>query len=216
MARIEDSRIVCRWPVKRQAGARMSEVSSFSFLSRHAAGPNPQGVSLRRSDRANFPTALLFCRALGFLGIKLLRRPCRHLPLQKSCVMPTRDFLKRLLPLKGLQALRNIRCRSSHFRFFLWSEILRLFRRPSPLIPDGIWYELQFKPLNALKYCGIQVPGLPPDDVQIRFTGRTGQDNLKQAFSFYQYICSARQLNKINSPKILDFGGGWGRIARFF
>ena len=87
MARIEDSRIVCRWPVKRQAGARMSEVSSFSFLSRHAAGPNPQGVSLRRSDRANFPTALLFCRALGFLGIKLLRRPCRHLPLQKGCVI---------------------------------------------------------------------------------------------------------------------------------
>ena len=57
----------------------------ISFQTRR--GPNPQGVSLRRSDRANFPTALLFCRALGFLGIKLLRRPCRHLPLQKGCVI---------------------------------------------------------------------------------------------------------------------------------
>ena len=30
---------------------------------------------------------VLFCRALGFLGIKLLRRPCRHLPLQEGCVI---------------------------------------------------------------------------------------------------------------------------------
>ena len=130
--------------------------------------------------------------------------------------MTTREFLKRLLPPKGLQALRNVRCRTRYFRFFIWSEILRVFRQPRPLIPDRIWYELQFKPLDALKYYGIPVPGLPPDDVQIRFTGRTGQDNLMQAFSFYRYICSVCQLDKINSPKVLDFGGGWGRIARFF
>ena len=37
-----------------------------------------------------------------------------------------------------------------------------------------------------------------------------------QAFSFYQYVCAVCQLNKIDSPKVLDFGGGWGRIARFF
>jgi hypothetical protein len=130
--------------------------------------------------------------------------------------MTAREFLKRLLPPKGLQALRNARCRTRDFRFFIWSEILRVFRRPRPLISDRIWYELQFKPLDALKYYGIPVPSLPPGDVQIRFTGNTGQDNLMQAFSFYQYICSVCQLNQINSPKVLDFGGGWGRIARFF
>jgi hypothetical protein len=124
--------------------------------------------------------------------------------------------LKQLFPPKGLQALRNVRCRTRGFRFFIWSEILRIFRQPTPLIPHRIWFELQFKPLDALKYYGIPVPGLPPDDVQIRFTGRTGRDNLMQAFSFYQYICSVCQLNKINLPKVLDFGGGWGRIARFF
>jgi hypothetical protein len=37
-----------------------------------------------------------------------------------------------------------------------------------------------------------------------------------QAFSFYQYIRSVCQFNRINSPKVLDFGGGWGRIARLF
>ena len=130
--------------------------------------------------------------------------------------MTIRDFLRRLLPPKGLQALRGIRRRSSHFRLFLRSKILRAFRWPMPPIADGIWYELQFKPAEALKYYGIPVPGLPPDDVQIRFTGRTSQDNLKQAFSFYQYVCRVCQLNKINSPKVLDFGGGWGRIARLF
>src|SRR6266705_2007547 len=34
----------------------MSEISSYSFLSRHAARPNTQGVSLRRSDGANIRT----------------------------------------------------------------------------------------------------------------------------------------------------------------
>jgi len=53
MAGIEDPWIVPGWPVIRQVGAGVSRVSSFSFLSRRAARPNPRGISLRRSDGAN-------------------------------------------------------------------------------------------------------------------------------------------------------------------
>jgi phospholipid N-methyltransferase len=93
---------------------------------------------------------------------------------------------------------------------------------PSPSQPaktsiaDSLWFQLQFTPAEGLTRYGIPIPNLPPDDVQMRFTGRTGHANLQQAFSFYLYLSSVCDLHEMESPKILDFGGGWGRIARFF
>jgi hypothetical protein len=87
---------------------------------------------------------------------------------------------------------------------------------PGASVCDDTWFELQFRPQAALKYTGIPVPTLPPDEVQMRFTGSMGRNNLRQAFSFYKYTCSVCNLKQINQPKILDFGGGWGRISRFF
>jgi len=88
-------------------------------------------------------------------------------------------------------------------------------RRKVP-IDDNTWFELQFRPQEALKYLGIRLPTLPPDEVQKRFTASCGRNNLQQAFSFYKYVRSSCKLTTINEPKILDFGGGWGRISRFF
>jgi len=83
-------------------------------------------------------------------------------------------------------------------------------------IDEDTWFELQFRPKEALKYLGIKLPKLPPDEIQKRFTASSGRNNLRQAFSFYEYVRSACKLSAINEPKILDFGGGWGRISRFF
>lgn len=83
-------------------------------------------------------------------------------------------------------------------------------------INDAEWFELQFNPEVALKKYGIMLPTMPSSDIQIGFTGLSGRVNLQQAFSFYRYICSVCQINKINEPILLDFGGGWGRVARFF
>ena len=83
-------------------------------------------------------------------------------------------------------------------------------------INDNEWFELQFSPEEALKKYGIVLPTLPSDNVQVHFTGLCGRANLEQAFSFYRYVSSACRTNHISEPRILDFGGGWGRVSRFF
>lgn len=67
-------------------------------------------------------------------------------------------------------------------------------------------------------YNGVQLPGFPPDQIQINTTGQAGIDTLKEAFVFYQDCIEnfnlVRPMQKNDS--LLDFGVGWGRIARFF
>jgi GT2 family glycosyltransferase/predicted nucleic acid-binding Zn-ribbon protein len=83
-------------------------------------------------------------------------------------------------------------------------------------IGDEEWFELQFRSNDALRRYGIALPGLPSDDVQRSFTGSCGRANLEEAFSFYRYILSTCRFEPNSKPRILDFGGGWGRIARLF
>jgi hypothetical protein len=82
-------------------------------------------------------------------------------------------------------------------------------------IADRDWFELQFNPELA-KLRGIPVPGIPSEQDQVSFTGLTGRQNLEQACSFYKLAHEAAELNLVQDPHILDFGGGWGRIARFW
>jgi len=82
-------------------------------------------------------------------------------------------------------------------------------------IADEDWLELQFNPELA-KLRGIPVPGIPSEHYQVSFTGLTGRQNLQQAYSFYMLARKAAGLNLLQDPHILDFGGGWGRIARFW
>jgi len=83
-------------------------------------------------------------------------------------------------------------------------------------ITDAEWFELQFRPAMAHQRYGITLPAVPSDDIQVAFTGLSGRVNLQQAFSFYQYVRSMCRLNRIDAPTVLDFGCGWGRVARFF
>ncbi len=94
----------------------------------------------------------------------------------------------------------------------LWSFIVGGQRQ----IPDDLWFELQFDAPKVYSKYGIRLPSLPPDEVQLAFTARAGRVNLQQAFSFYQYVRETCRLLELEQPMILDFGGGWGRIARFF
>jgi hypothetical protein len=39
---------------------------------------------------------------------------------------------------------------------------------------------------------------------------------MQQAFNFYRYAHTAAELSRIKNPMMMDFGAGWGRIARLF
>ena len=66
---------------------------------------------------------------------------------------------------------------------------------------------------------GVKLPAFPDDQLQINTTGAAGENTLREAFDFYKDCISTlnRLRVKLNAgDKILDFGSGWGRIARFF
>lgn len=87
---------------------------------------------------------------------------------------------------------------------------------PSKKLSDQEWYDLQFDPEKARSVYKIPLPGLPSDDTQVGFTAQSGESNMRQAFDFYVYMREVCHLDKVRQPKVLDFGGGWGRISRFF
>jgi Methyltransferase domain len=66
---------------------------------------------------------------------------------------------------------------------------------------------------------GKKLPAFPSDAVQTRTTGQSGINTLREAFIFYQDCVenfSALGAPIASNHSLLDFGVGWGRIARFF
>ncbi len=66
---------------------------------------------------------------------------------------------------------------------------------------------------------GDHMPGFPPEQMQRNTTSLSGREALQQAYGFYRDIHAALVSEGATievSAKILDFGIGWGRIARFF
>lgn len=84
------------------------------------------------------------------------------------------------------------------------------------IIDDAEWFELQFDPARARTKYGIALPAFPNDATQISFTGMCGRPNLEEAFSFYLHARAVSGIGNLSEPRIMDFGAGWGRIARLF
>lgn len=83
---------------------------------------------------------------------------------------------------------------------------------PSRYISDAEWLDLLINPVEG-------VPPLPPEDIQVRFCGRSGRLAMEQAMEFYKVVRDSgiranMPLEKMDA--ILDFGCGWGRITRCF
>jgi hypothetical protein len=81
-------------------------------------------------------------------------------------------------------------------------------------ISDEEWLELNVNPERGHEALGFDLPSLPPDEVQKNFTGRSGRPNIELAFQFYSFI--RENYLRTDEPTIMDFGSGWGRIARLF
>lgn len=57
------------------------------------------------------------------------------------------------------------------------------------------------------------LPGFPPDELQTKWVGRSGAETIKEVWPFYRL---AKSNIDFGQGPILDFGIGWGRIARLF
>ncbi len=82
---------------------------------------------------------------------------------------------------------------------------------------DEEWFESILGTLEGRREPGPLLPEFPPEDIQKMTNSRTGRDTMLGAFAFYR---RARHLwnehRRTDNTKILDFGCGWGRIARVF
>lgn len=58
------------------------------------------------------------------------------------------------------------------------------------------------------------LPGFPPTAVQERFVGQSGEAALLEVVPFFELIDSNSRIGR--QSVVLDFGVGWGRIARFY
>jgi SAM-dependent methyltransferase len=83
-------------------------------------------------------------------------------------------------------------------------------------ISDHEWFEANLHPHAYRAKLGIRIPDLPPDEIQLRFSGRAGRENLQHAFDFYKFVLANLPEQDLEARRLLDFGGGWGRILRFF
>jgi hypothetical protein len=83
---------------------------------------------------------------------------------------------------------------------------------------DADWFDANVRAATTRQDVHRHMPGAPANEAQIRFTGRSGVENLQQAFDFYRF-CRPYFVERESaggSGRILDFGCGWGRIARFW
>lgn len=89
------------------------------------------------------------------------------------------------------------------------------------MISQANWFDLVCKSYlqPPVLFNNMELPGFPSDKIQSNTTGQAGVNTLKEAFIFYQDCIETFEI--LGKPiagnnKLLDFGVGWGRIARFF
>ncbi len=71
----------------------------------------------------------------------------------------------------------------------------------------------------GIKVNGQVLPPFPPESLQKNTTGASGPVTIKEAFLFYEDCIKVfKELGRPIGPgsRLLDFGTGWGRIARCF
>jgi cyclopropane fatty-acyl-phospholipid synthase-like methyltransferase len=86
-------------------------------------------------------------------------------------------------------------------------------------VSDDVWLWLNTEGQRLCPALADYLPGLPDDDFQASFVGLAGDEALKHAFRLYQLFKRLYEAHSgvlDSSAAVLDFGCGWGRIARFF
>lgn len=86
-------------------------------------------------------------------------------------------------------------------------------------VGDDMWFWANtqgYRDTTALQQI---LPRMPAEAIQARFTGRSGDATIREAFLAYQLFRESYERYAApltGNEKILDFGCGWGRIIRLF
>jgi SAM-dependent methyltransferase len=89
----------------------------------------------------------------------------------------------------------------------------RRYRR----ISDDEWCQTLLDSVSGAS--SVPMPGFPSDEVQRAFVGLAGTDTIMEAWRFYSLMADRRKrygLGLGSHSYVLDFGCGWGRLARMF
>ncbi|MBF0375944.1 MAG: class I SAM-dependent methyltransferase [Desulfamplus sp.] len=89
------------------------------------------------------------------------------------------------------------------------------------MLTQDEWFKIVCKSYstNSVFHNGFELPAFPSDEIQSNTTGQAGIKTLEEAFIFYHDCIENFKIFGSPIQKkdfLLDFGVGWGRIARFF
>lgn len=85
-------------------------------------------------------------------------------------------------------------------------------------LPLRMFGQILLDPVRWLPQAGAFLPVMPPDDVQVSWTGSSGEALLNQSVEFIRTVAASlsRCGISIDNGRLLDFGVGWGRLARLW
>jgi 2-polyprenyl-3-methyl-5-hydroxy-6-metoxy-1,4-benzoquinol methylase len=85
-------------------------------------------------------------------------------------------------------------------------------------IPIRIFGQILLDPPQWLPKSGHLLPKMPPDEIQIQWTGSAGETLLRQSVDFIRCVVAAAAADGIDvrTSRALDFGAGWGRLTRLW
>jgi len=85
-------------------------------------------------------------------------------------------------------------------------------------IPLEIFGQILLDPCKWMPDAGRLLPTMPPEEVQNQWTGRAGAPLLAQSVEFIRIILQAAATKGLDVGRcqVLDFGVGWGRLARLW
>lgn len=86
-------------------------------------------------------------------------------------------------------------------------------------VSDGFWFWLLTEGCRRNAAIRRFLPGMPGEEVQLRYTGDAGDVTLRegfQAYTLFRDLFEQHHGGLKPETQILDYGCGWGRIIRFF
>lgn len=86
-------------------------------------------------------------------------------------------------------------------------------------LADEEWLHVLVSSLGGHEVRGVRMPEFPPDDLQREIHGHHGEVSIHEGHVFYREIkayCAYAGRPVRPETSVLDFGCGWGRMARLF